>query len=249
MTSLSVVPARCSSTKKAFTLVELLVTITITAILLALVIAGGGKALEKSRESRCASQLRQIGHAIQSYVSDNDGELPRPTIKAAESGLGGDQMWSKQLGAYLPLRGSSATSPENEIFICPSARYTGVPNDEISRSYMGSAAMNYFSSPTVTGSATSGPARKMIMIKNLSQTILVVEGKQSGTGKSCTSTANWTQASADLEKSSPQETTLLDYRHGNGRMNFLFADGHVETRSFMERSKVLREQWEGRVFE
>jgi general secretion pathway protein G len=232
----------------AFTLVELLVTITIIAILLGLGTAAASKVLEKSRETKCVSQLGQIGSAIILYAGDHDGSLPRPTIKPAESGLGADQMWGKQLGEYLPLRGNSPTSPENEVFVCPSAKYTGVSNSAISRSYIGSAGMYYFSSPTAGGSATSGPARKMVAVQNPSQTILAVDGKQSGSIAACASTASWSQVSGDLAKAEPGQLTYLDYRHGGNRMSFLYADGHVEAHSFLERDQILRPNWEGKNY-
>lgn len=63
-------------TKKAFTLVELLVTIMIIVVLVGLAFTSLSRALETSRRTKCLSNLRQIGMALQSYANENDGRFP-----------------------------------------------------------------------------------------------------------------------------------------------------------------------------
>ncbi|MFN6018474.1 MAG: type II secretion system protein [Verrucomicrobiota bacterium] len=65
-----------SSTRHAFTLVELLVTITIMAVLAGVGIPLGKSMLAKSREAACIGQLRNIGSALQSYLQDHQQKLP-----------------------------------------------------------------------------------------------------------------------------------------------------------------------------
>ncbi len=61
---------------RAFTLVELLTVIAIIGVLAAILIPTVGSVRASSQDSRCLSNLRQTGTAIQTYISDNKGLLP-----------------------------------------------------------------------------------------------------------------------------------------------------------------------------
>jgi prepilin-type N-terminal cleavage/methylation domain-containing protein len=65
--------------RQAFTLLELLVVIAIIAILAALLLPSLARGKEKVRQTRCASNLKQIALAIQMYSGDNRDTLPGPT--------------------------------------------------------------------------------------------------------------------------------------------------------------------------
>jgi prepilin-type N-terminal cleavage/methylation domain-containing protein len=64
--------------RSAFTLIEVLVSISIVAILAALVLAGSRAALTQASRAAATANLRQISVAILTYVSENDGSLPGP---------------------------------------------------------------------------------------------------------------------------------------------------------------------------
>jgi prepilin-type N-terminal cleavage/methylation domain-containing protein len=64
------------NTKKAFTLVELLVVISIIALLMAILMPALQRAKEQAYEISCRSNLRQYGIAQTVYLDDFDGHYP-----------------------------------------------------------------------------------------------------------------------------------------------------------------------------
>jgi prepilin-type N-terminal cleavage/methylation domain-containing protein/prepilin-type processing-associated H-X9-DG protein len=80
------------NTAPAFTLIELLVVVAIVAVLASLAYAGAGSMIGKGHASKCLSNMRQIGAAMQMFVGDNDGRLP---------GTSHGVSWTNSLGAYL----------------------------------------------------------------------------------------------------------------------------------------------------
>jgi prepilin-type N-terminal cleavage/methylation domain-containing protein/prepilin-type processing-associated H-X9-DG protein len=80
------------NTAPAFTLIELLVVVAIVAVLASLAYAGAGSMIGKGHATKCLSNMRQIGAAMQMFVGDNDGRLP---------GTSHGVSWTNSLGAYL----------------------------------------------------------------------------------------------------------------------------------------------------
>ena len=70
-------PGWTRSDARGFTLVELLVVISIIALLIGLLLPALSKAREHARRSACASNLKQIGYAMFLYATENKDFVPR----------------------------------------------------------------------------------------------------------------------------------------------------------------------------
>src|SRR5436305_10157406 len=79
----------------AFTLLELLVVVAVIGVLTATILPALSKAKQRGIQTRCMSNLKQVGIAMQLYVNDNDDALPGPIWSAARASY--DKTSSKEL--------------------------------------------------------------------------------------------------------------------------------------------------------
>jgi prepilin-type N-terminal cleavage/methylation domain-containing protein/prepilin-type processing-associated H-X9-DG protein len=69
-------PSRFPRSTIAFSLIELLVVIAIIGILASLLMPAFSRAKGKANDTKCISNLRQIGIALSIYADENQGKLP-----------------------------------------------------------------------------------------------------------------------------------------------------------------------------
>jgi prepilin-type N-terminal cleavage/methylation domain-containing protein len=72
----SVSPSLRGELRRGFTMIELLVVISIIAILAAILFPVFAQARESARRSTCRANLHQIGMALNLYARDHDGRFP-----------------------------------------------------------------------------------------------------------------------------------------------------------------------------
>lgn len=80
----------------AFTLLELLVTVAVSALLISLLLPGLRTARMLAGRLSCASNMRQIGAAVTLYAQANRGRFPETT-----HGQMADKSWIYTLAAFL----------------------------------------------------------------------------------------------------------------------------------------------------
>ena len=111
---------------RAFTLIELLVVVAVIGVLTATILPALSKAKQRGLQTRCMSNLRQIGIALQLYVSDTDDSLPGPAYSGARASY--DRKNSDGELVYLLADYLDSQNPKTipvgkrviaEVFVCP----------------------------------------------------------------------------------------------------------------------------------
>jgi prepilin-type N-terminal cleavage/methylation domain-containing protein/prepilin-type processing-associated H-X9-DG protein len=110
----------------AFTLIELLVVIAIIAILAGMIFPVFARARESARRTSCASNLRQLGFALQMYAQDADETLPLYSYGTGPGGIDGyagtdGPRWGDLVFPYVKDTGVF-NCPDEEVTL---TKYTG----------------------------------------------------------------------------------------------------------------------------
>lgn len=197
-------PDRCP---RAFTLVELLVVLTIVALIAALAVPAINKALNRGKQAASLSNIRQIGMSMLAYAADNDMNLPaRSTGTEPLTGQPVDK-WPKALYAYLPdidaFIDPSDPLPANRT---PAAFFT---NNRNNSSYI----FNGFNDLGTLGDAT-----KRVNLLNLSShsSTILFSKKRRQRGDFYMDV---------LEGASGNHVEVLDWTTYGNTLHYFFADG------------------------
>ena len=124
--------------RRAFTLIELLVVIAIIAILAALLMPALSAAKDRAHQTRCASNLRQLGMGMMNYTHDFDDCMPG--LASLHNGYHPEDWiyWRTNTALYPPVEKSpvlvEAATSDKSILRCPmdrtdDERYAEVSDD------------------------------------------------------------------------------------------------------------------------
>lgn len=206
-----------------FTLVELLVVVTIIILLTGLAFPAFKMALNKSRGSTCASNLRQFYVAAESYSMDNDGRsLPG-------SNWGNSDFWLYNLRPYLGGSSMWDTSVDDRVR-CPGytkgSNYWAWGYGMNSRPGFQGASTSAYDDDFNWGGGT-GWMRPFpsITITHKSKRLFICDAKE------------WQVTPAS---SASGVASFPDYhRHGKDACNVLFYDGHTESVKSLRLNRAL----------
>ncbi len=115
---------------RAFTLVELLVVISLIAPLIAILLPALSAARSAARTSLCMSNMRTIAQAMHTFANDNDGRFPGRAnlINISDGSHGSSWRWHNMLrwGTGISVVGQGTPGSKHNIH-CPNFTYiTGV---------------------------------------------------------------------------------------------------------------------------
>ncbi len=114
--------------KRAFTLIELLVVVAIIGLLVSIAVPSLGRARASGKRAACASNLRQIGIALRTYLGPANDRLPyasyMPSVSPAPLD-GPDPIYIADVLA-------NDTGHQEKVFRCPNdiSSYSDDPNNE-----------------------------------------------------------------------------------------------------------------------
>ena len=231
--------------RAGFTLIELLVVISIVAVLAGLSLPVISNVKESGNSASCISNLKQIGVALDLFAADNNNDFPPLTTK---DGVYAGKDWDfGVILPYLPGRNKAgqASQVENSIFVCPSAKYTGLTSANISRTYSSAESMIGYNSTNGSYDVWTNQ-RKRTNLASLPGTLLLFDGVRDGTNSYCKLEVPWVTLTGSADLSATAKTsTYIDYRHSKA-FHALYADGHVDTIARAKASTVVtKTAWTG----
>jgi prepilin-type N-terminal cleavage/methylation domain-containing protein/prepilin-type processing-associated H-X9-DG protein len=202
-----------------FTLVELMVSVVIVAVLATLGAVVANSVKVRAQEARCLSNLRNIGVALHLHAQDHGGRFPETSHTVSL-----DRAWIESLRPYL--------GDYDEIRICPADPRANERLEAGGTSYI---LNSFIFVPEVNAwGETVGPAlNRPAAIPDASRTLLAFVCSDrigAGPGNDHTHSNLWGSWSGVCSDIAPSRFGGSDDRlAADGRSNYLYADGRVES--------------------
>jgi prepilin-type N-terminal cleavage/methylation domain-containing protein/prepilin-type processing-associated H-X9-DG protein len=210
-----------SERRLGLTLVELLVSIAVVALLAGILIPVVGTMTAYSRKTKCASNLHQLHALIMSYAVDNDNYLPGNQVRSSAGDPVPMAWWQMLLPSY---------TEESGIFACPEDE-TGYTTTNTSV-FNGKCSYGVLAPDSMDGGTISAFNKNLNAFEDPARSVLLsecfVEEKQLA--------RNWFY-------NKPGWPSQGTYAHG-GLAHVLFVDGHI---SSFDAEKLQSDSEEGKI--
>lgn len=221
----------CATIKvRGFTLIELLIIIVIIAVMVSFAIPAIFAAKQKAQQIICVSNLRQLFFAIEQYVNDHNGLLPRSNNSSTSkdgSKTCDAEVWFKAVDRYL----TALELPTERGDISDEERLLHIKQDPVFKTI---ALTDQDATRTIKMNQNLTPAsecqRSIETIENITRTVLLFDGRINSSG-----VANNYEGSYGS----------VAQRHLKAA-NILFADGHVERIQNGNTDGTTNEGWPNR---
>ena len=236
--------------RTAFTLVELLVVISIIALLMAILVPALGSSREQAKAILCRSNIKQLALGLAMYENENETfphALDETVWRPPPGGLPGDPMYDR-IGWWwfnYTTDYSGRNSDEPSIVLCPSRK---IKNGELKDNVL---CGNYGVNRSICKTSCGRPGRedftgrplRISDISRASETLLVVDsgysmitwwhatnvpGKPLGSAIEDTAYIPGLEINEHRSLWLGQEQDAIDGRHPNKSVNVGFADGHTD---------------------
>jgi prepilin-type N-terminal cleavage/methylation domain-containing protein/prepilin-type processing-associated H-X9-DG protein len=247
--------SRINTPSRGFTLIELLVVIAIIAILAALLLPALALAKQKGKQITCLNNLKEMGVAMMTYVSDSSDSMPSSAGNAAGFNTTDWIYWRNNGGTspnnpngpldYIKnsvLLLSMGTAASTNVLICPSQTVFPMNNGyEFSYSLNGGMAMEYADGGGPVNqkfkySQMLHPVNKFMFVEepaNLTTTECPPPGIATENPGTFLDDGRW-----EPDPANPFGHNLITIRHyptgPNAGSNVAFADGHAQLTPWME---------------
>jgi len=211
------IPAACAGqtgtttqSANAFTMIELLVVITIITILAGMLLPGLNMAREKAKQTKCAGNCHQIDVAIHNYIDDHNDCIPY----VADAGFPSPVInyWSENFQDYIH---------SEEILKCPSLERSFAVANHIRCDY----GRNYSHISTKPPMVMT----KLRCIQQPEKVMELVDSKRNSTAHD----DSWLVYCPSCTTTNLTKQLNVHDRH-NGFVNVTFFDGHMDPRRWVE---------------
>ncbi|MCH2209515.1 MAG: type II secretion system GspH family protein [Lentisphaerales bacterium] len=212
--------------RRSFTLIELLMVISIIGILSSMLLPSLQKARTEAYRSVSSSQMKQIGLAFISYADSNDECLPPSRYPT-----GSTSAWPIYVRETLDLPITT------RLMVHPGQGFAST----VEYTYGITDAMRGIDSD---GKLTDRLPRRIQQIQKPSRTHTLTESKLRDGKNYSKWRISWSMYKKEFDKVSPEDAEYIHYAY-SGAHNLLNADISVRLKKFTSRATVTQQNWQG----